>query len=314
MKQMENWRSLTAGIARVPLVPTAMLFACGITWGLSFSFNNIAATAGVPTVAYVFWQSLGAGLILLTLCFATGNQVQLSWPHLKLYGVAALFEFVLPFLALNYVAARLPAGVISLGQALVPALTFGFALAFRIDRFNALRFLGLSVGLGAVLLVVLPEAGLPEPGMVGWVLFALVVPLLYGFANTLVAIMRPPQSNSLPLAAGLLLGASALLLLLMAATDSWWFFDNGLDDGALALIGVTLANVIFWYLLFEIIHLAGPVFFASYNYISPLAGIGWAVLILDERHSVWIWAALALMLAGLFLVTRRVKTAPDESQ
>ena len=310
---MGNWRRLTAGVARVPLLPTAMLFACGITWGLSFSFNKIAATAGIPTVAYVFWQSVGAGLILLVVSVASANRVQLSWPHLKLYGVAALFEFVLPFLALNYVAARLPAGVVSLGQALVPALTFGFALAFRIDRFNTLRFTGLCIGLGAVLLVVLPEASLPEPGMVGWVLFALVAPLLYGFANTLVAIMRPPESNSLPLATGLLLAASALLLVLMAATDSWWFFDAGLDDGALALIGVTLANAIFWYLLFEIIHLAGPVFFASYNYVSPLAGIGWAVLILGERHSIWIWAALALMFASLFLVTRRVRETPPKT-
>ena len=310
---MGNWRSLTAGAARVPLLPTAMLFACGITWGLSFSFNKIAITSGIPVVAYVFWQSLGAGLILLMLSFATANRVQLSWPHLKLYGVAALFEFALPFLALNYVAARLPAGVVSLGQALVPALTFGFALAFRIDRYNTLRFAGLCIGLAGVLLVVLPKASLPEPDMVGWVLFALIAPLCYGFANTLVAIMRPPQSNSLPLAAGLLLAASALLLVLMAATDSWWFFENGLDDGALALIGVTVLNVIFWYLLFEIILLAGPVFFASYNYISPLAGIGWAVLIFGERHSPWIWGALALMFAGLFLVTTRAKAASANS-
>ena len=310
---MGNWRSLTAGAARVPLLPTAMLFACGITWGLSFSFNKIAITSGIPVVAYVFWQSLGAGLILLMLSFATANRVQLSWPHLKLYGVAALFEFALPFLALNYVAARLPAGVVSLGQALVPALTFGFALAFRIDRYNTLRFAGLCIGLAGVLLVVLPKASLPEPDMVGWVLFALIAPLCYGFANTLVAIMRPPQSNSLPLAAGLLLAASALLLVPMAATDSWWFFENGLDDGALALIGVTVLNVIFWYLLFEIILLAGPVFFASYNYVSPLAGIGWAVLIFGERHSPWIWGALALMFAGLFLVTTRAKAASANS-
>ncbi|MDP6816596.1 MAG: DMT family transporter [Alphaproteobacteria bacterium] len=309
---MGNWRNLTAGMARLPLLPTAMLFACGITWGLSFSFNKIAITSGIPVIAYVFWQSLGAGLILLILSFATANRMNLSWPHLKLYGASALFQFVLPFLALNYVADRLPAGVVSLGQALVPALTFGFAMAFRIDRYSMLRFAGLCIGLAGVLLVVLPKASLPDPGMVGWVLIALIAPLCYGFANTLVAIMRPPQSNSIPLAAGLLLGASTILLLLMAATDSWWFFDAGLNDGALALIGVTVVNVIFWYLLFEIIHLAGPVFFASYNYISPLAGIGWAVLILHERHSVWIWAALALMFAGLFLVNRRARAAPQQ--
>ena len=84
-----------------------------------------------------------------------------------------------------------------------------------------------------------------------------------------------------------------------------------MSNGDWALIAVTLISALFFWLLLEIIRLAGPVFFASYNYISPLAGIGWAVLILGERHSVWIWGALALMFAGLFLVTRRVKTAPD---
>ncbi len=309
MTRMGNWRGLTSGMARVPLLPTALLFACGITWGLSFSLNKIAITSGIPVVAYVFWQSLGAGLILLILTFATAKRVLLGWPYLRLYGVAALLQFVVPFLALNYVAARLPAGVVSLGQALVPALTFGFALMFRIERYNRLRFAGLCIGLAAVLLVVLPKSSLPQPDMVGWVLFALIAPLCYGFANVLVAILRPPESISIPLAAGLLLCASALLLAIMAATDSWWFFDAGLDDGGLALIGVTVINAIFWILFFEIIRLAGPVFFASYNYISPLAGIGWAVLIFGERHSPWIWGALALMFAGLFLVTTRAKAA-----
>jgi len=305
---MGKWQKINVGATRVPLVPTAMLFACGITWGMSFSLNKIAISSGIPFVAYVFWQSLGAGLILLVLSFATGHRMHLSQAHLKLYGAAAMFEFVLPFLALNYVANKLPAGVVGIGQSLVPALTFAFALGFRVDKFHILRFGGLCIGLAGVLLVLLPEESLPEPGMIGWVLIALLAPLFYGLANILVAIMRPPKSHSLPLAAGLLLGSSLFLLVVMAATGSWWFFDAGLDDGGLALIGVTLLNAIFWYLLFEIIHVAGPVFFASYNYISPLAGIGWAAVYFGESHSVWIWGALALMFLSLFLVTRRVKT------
>ena len=252
---MGNRRTLAARMTGMRLVPTAMLFACGITWGLSFSFNKIAITSGIPVVAYVFWQSLGAGLILLLLSFVSANRLHLGWPYLKLYGAAALFEFVLPFLALNFVAARLPAGIVGLGQALVPALTFAFALAFRIDRFSTLKFAGLCIGLVGVLLVVLPKASLPEPEMVGWVLIALVAPLCYGLANTLVALMRPPESSSIALAAGLLLVSSVLLLPILAATGSWWFFPAGLDEGAQALVGVTVLNVIFWYLLFGLFYL-----------------------------------------------------------
>jgi len=66
-------------------------------------------------------------------------------------------------------------------------------------------------------------------------------------------------------------------------------------------------------LVFEIIRLVGPDFFASYNYISPLAGIGWAVLIFSERHCLWMWGALALIFAELFLVTTWTKIAPVKS-
>ena len=302
---MGNWRLLTAGMARVPLLPTVMLFACGITWGLSFSFNKIAATAGIPTVAYVFWQSLGAGLILLILCFATANRVQLSWPHLKLYGVAALFELALPFLALNYVAARLPAGVVSLGQALVPALTFGFALAFRVDRFNTLRFVGLCIGLGAVLLVVLPKASLPSPDMAVWVLVSFLTPICYAVANVLIPLLRPPQSASLALAAAMSLTGAFYMGLVMLATGEWWWFEGGagaMGPGDWALIAVALIIAIFLWLLFEIIRLAGPVFFSVQNYIATLSGIGWGMLIHGEAHSLWIWLALVLLFFGLALV------------
>jgi drug/metabolite transporter (DMT)-like permease len=296
---------------RAVAVSTGMLFLCGISWGLSFSLNKIAITGGIPFVPYVFWQSLGAGLALLVLSFVTGNRPSLRREALKLYGVAALLDLVIPFLALNYVAAKLPAGIVSLGQTLVPALTFAFALMFRIERFDWIRGLGLSLGIGGVLLVLLPQTSLPSPELVGFVLIALIAPVCYGFVNILVVLMRPPQSHSIPLSAGLLLCSALFLLPVMAVTDSWWFFDNGLDDGAQALIGVTALNALFWYLLFEIIHRAGPVFFSTYNYVAPLAGIGWGIIIFDENHSVWIWAALALMLAGIFLANRHKQKRTD---
>ena len=91
----------------------------------------------------------------------------------------------------------------------------------------------------------------------------------------------------------------------MAGSGQWWFFSGPMSDSDWAQIGAILINAAFFYLLLEIVRRAGPVFFSTQNYVATLAGIGWGILILAESHSVYVWGALALLFAGLFLVTRR---------
>ena len=64
-----------------------------------------------------------------------------------------------------------------------------------------------------------------------------------------------------------------------------------------------------FYLMIEIIRIAGPVIFTTVNFIVPLAAIGWGIIFFDESHSIWIWAALALMILGVLLVNRPSKSA-----
>ena len=56
---------------------------------------------------------------------------------------------------------------------------------------------------------------------------------------------------------------------------------------------------------FEIIRLAGPVFFSANNYLVPLAGVAWGMAIFGDSLSVWVWGALGLMIAGVLLLTAR---------
>ena len=57
--------------------------------------------------------------------------------------------------------------------------------------------------------------------------------------------------------------------------------------------------------MFEIIRLAGPVFFAQVAYLVTASGVLWGMALFGERHSGLIWLALALMLAGIALVNPR---------
>ena len=63
-----------------------------------------------------------------------------------------------------------------------------------------------------------------------------------------------------------------------------------------------------FYMMIEIIRISGPVYFTTVNFIVPLTGIGWGFLFFDDSHSLWIWAALGLMILGVFLVNRRSKS------
>ena len=50
---------------------------------------------------------------------------------------------------------------------------------------------------------------------------------------------------------------------------------------------------------------AGAVFAAQASYLVTGFGVIWAMLLLGERYSGWVWAAMALMFAGLFMVQPR---------
>jgi drug/metabolite transporter (DMT)-like permease len=63
-------------------------------------------------------------------------------------------------------------------------------------------------------------------------------------------------------------------------------------------------NAITFWFLFEIIRLAGPVFFSQFNYVSIGSGFLWALVLFQDLPSTWVWIALVAMVIGLVLATR----------
>jgi len=56
---------------------------------------------------------------------------------------------------------------------------------------------------------------------------------------------------------------------------------------------------------------AGAVFAAQVSYLVTGFGIAWAMLILSETYSSYIWAALALIFIGVFMVQPRRNESLD---
>ena len=288
--------------------PLFMLVVSGIVWGLIFSLNRIAVGGGIPFIAYVFWMGAGASLLLFALGLATRSLPKLQWAHVKGYLVLGTISFGLSYSVLALVAPEVPSGVLSLGATLTPIFTYPAAALFKLDRFALLRTFGLVCGLAAVALIVLPETSLPSPSMVPWVLLGMVAPLLYVANAIIIALLKPPPSGALPLACGTLSAGTVFMLLVTAVTGEWWWFEGPMEDADWALVMAASVMALAFYMMIEIIRLSGPVYFTTVNFIIPLTGIGWGFIFFDDSHSFWIWAALALMILGVFLVNRSNKT------
>jgi drug/metabolite transporter (DMT)-like permease len=56
------------------------------------------------------------------------------------------------------------------------------------------------------------------------------------------------------------------------------------------------------------------VFTAQVSYLVTIFGVIWAMILLREGYSGGIWAALALMLSGLFLVQPRQSEVMSEEE
>ena len=119
----------------------AMLLGAAVIYGAVFSVNKIAATGGAPPLAYAFWQSFGAGLVLWIVLTLRGERLSVSRPALTSYIVIGALVIGIPISLLTYIAPKLPAGIMTLVLALSPPFTFIMGVAVRVERFRWLGFL-----------------------------------------------------------------------------------------------------------------------------------------------------------------------------
>lgn len=288
---------------RARVLPLVLLLTIAVVYGLLFQFNKLARDALVPELAYVFWQAALGGAILLVASYATGQGPGWSWAHIRSYLAIGFFGIAFPIWLLTNLAAEVDPGVLTTVLALSPPLTYVFSVLARLEKWRWLAVLGVVLGFSGILVIVGPSNALPAPGQVGWYLLALLAPAGFALANVSAALLRPPALSTVAMAAGILVGAAAMMAVTMAVTGTWYSPPAFPDSGDWAIIGAGLVNVVAICLFLEIIRMAGPVFFAQFNYLAVVASIFWAWIIFGSFVDWSVWVALAVMVAGVLLVT-----------
>lgn len=292
------------------LWPVLVLLACGTAWGTTQSFSKIAVSTGHGHFALIFWQLVIGLLILGPLAVAAGlrpvGRRQLGWAVM-----IAFLGTIVPNTAFYVSIARLPAGIMSILIATVPLIAFPMAIVLGMDRFSALRMAGLLCGIAGVALIALPEASLPGgAAMAAFIPLAMIGPLFYAIEGLIVARTGTPGMSAVQ-AMALVSALGAVIMLPVVWATGQWFDPFPLGRAEFGLIANSVAHAFAYAGYIWLAPKVGAVFAAQTGYVVTVSGVFWAMLILGERFPPSVWAALAVILAGLALVQPRA--APQRS-
>jgi drug/metabolite transporter (DMT)-like permease len=168
------------------------------------------------------------------------------------------------------------------------------------ERLGYKRILGLAVGIAGVAVLAGPHIG----GSTWPIIEVLLVAVCYAIAP-LIAARHLADVPTLPMTA-VCLGFAALVYAAPAAAT--WPDEMPptrvlVALGGLAVICTALAFIVFFALIREV----GAARALVFTYINPAVALAAGVIVLNEPLTLWNVAALALIMAGCVLATRRPK-------
>lgn len=292
-----------------PLRALTALALLGLAWALTVPLNKVAVSSGHDPVGLIFWQ--------LVICAAFTGLFLGVRRRLPRFGpalaghclVIALLGTILPFSFIYRAISQLPAGIVAIVIATVPMFALVISLAIRAETFNPVRSAGVLLGAVAVVILIGPEASLPEPGKAVFVLVALVAYFCYGLEGNYVAWRAFPGYGPVQV----IFGASVIGALIAGPVA--WFSGAWVDlpgpwgnpERALVLSSLIHAFVYAGYIW--LVGRTSAVFASQIAYVVTLGGVFFSALLLGERYSSWALVALGCMMIGLFLVRPRQQWA-----
>mgnify|MGYP002633494095 FL=1 len=279
-----------------------ILLIVGVSWGLTAPLSKIAVSTGHHYLGLLIWQIIMMILSLGLIQIFRKKKLPLNLNCFWRYVVVALLGTILPNAIMYKAYFHLQSGIMSIIVSIVPMIAFLLVLVLQMEKFEIRRFLGVLFGIFAIILIVFPKLDLGYIGEVGWILLALLSPLCYAIEGVWINKIGIAKLDPIEV----ILGASILgffILMPIVALNGYWVTPYRVWGPA--EFAITLSSLIHSIIYISYIWLigkAGVIFASQVSYIYTASGIGFSIILLGEGYSLFVWAAVILMLMGLMMV------------
>ena len=239
---------VTEKTKRISLI--VALLVIGIAWGATIPLAKVAVSSGHAPLGITFWEQIivtivmGFVLVSRSIIFRRRLCVPLDREPIVYYiGIAALGA-ILHNLFSYWAMSQLPAGIMAIIVASVPMFALAIAIAASIESFVPYRVVGVCLGCAAVILLVAPDASLPEPEKAIFVFVGLVAPLCYGLEGNYIARFAPPAVDPV-----VTLFCAAIIGALVTApfsfvTGTWIDMFGAFDSAEQAIVSLSIIHAV----------------------------------------------------------------------
>ena len=278
-----------------------------VIWGIPYLLIKVA-DSGVSVPVLVFART-GIGALMLLPLALRRREVGAMRAHWRWLVVFAMVEVILPWVLLSDAERRLPSSLTGTLIASVPIMGAVLArLTSDNDRLTAVRWAGLALGLGGVVLLAGPTAR----GGDAWAVTEVLLTALGYSIGPLIASRKLSDAPSLGVNAVCL--SFATLVYAPFAVLTWpHAMPHGNVIASIVALGVVCTGAAFM-LFFALIAEVGPARATVITYVNPAVAVGLGVAILGERLTPAIAASFVLIIAGSFFATRsgRARAAAEQ--
>ena len=281
---------------------TIILLIVGVSWGLTAPLSKIAVSTGHHYLGLLIWQISIMILSLGLIQIFRKKKLPLNLNCFWRYVLVALLGTILPSSIMYKAYFHLQSGIMSILVSIVPMIAFLLVLVLKMEKFEIRRFLGVLFGIFAIILIVFPKLDLGYIGEVGWILLALLSPLCYAIEGVWINKIGIAKLDPIEV----ILGASILgffILMPIVALNGYWITPYRVWGPAeFAITASSLIHSLIYISYIWLIGKAGVIFASQVSYIYTASGIGFSIILLGEGYSLFVWAAVILMLMGLMMV------------
>ncbi len=271
-----------------------------LIWSTSFLLIKIGVTSVGP-FTLTSARLIIAGSLLVTVLLTKRQRLPLDANAVQMYFAVGILGNALPFAMISWGEVYIDSSLAAIMMGIMPISTFILAHFFiPSEPMTQRKVIGVALGFAGLMTLV----GISVLSKFGSHLIGQLAVLggALSYSVTTILVRSRPGPSGIQMATGVTLVAALSSIPLTLILEDPSAMTPSTDAlFAIVLLGV-FPTAVAALIYFRVIRNLGAVTFSQINYLIPVLGSVWGILLLNESLSWQTMAALCLVLAGIYYV------------